>query len=379
VSRTATADYDTGGKYQKVVQAVTAAMQGLAGGNLAQAASGAVSPYVAEIIHSQTTDSATGKVNVEANAMAHAVWGAIAAASGNNSALAGAAGAVSGELLGRWIAAEYYPDVKTEELSDEQKSTISALSTLAAGLMGGLSGGSSADAVAGAQAGKNAVENNAFGASAGTNLGFWFSQTPDCDTDCKGNLAENVAKGNAVVSAHLAGTVGLGILPKGALITAAIGGGANTAIQYATTREVNYTDALIATWVGAATSKTGWLGTVGWNAAGGATSSYIKGDDPIVGAITSSVGSGLGYGVGKYILKPSINSAGKWITGGWDPKFDHNWLKYTEIKGQLGLSKEMLPSRIPTSTSNMGSSITSEMTGTEMKKIIEDKYSNGGK
>ncbi|WP_117246847.1 two-partner secretion domain-containing protein [Klebsiella quasipneumoniae] len=161
VSRTATADYDTGGKYQKVAQAVTAAMQGLAGGNLAQAASGAVSPYVAEIIHSQTTDSATGKVNVEANAMAHAVWGAIAAASGNNSALAGAAGAVSGELLGRWIAAEYYPDVKTEELSDEQKSTISALSTLAAGLMGGLSGGSSTDAVAGAQAGKNAVENNA--------------------------------------------------------------------------------------------------------------------------------------------------------------------------------------------------------------------------
>ncbi len=99
----------------------------------------------------------------------------------------------------------------------------------------------------------------------------------------------------------------------------------------------------------------------------------------MVGTITSSVGSGLGYGVGKYILKPSVNSAGKWITGGWDPKFDHNWLKYTEIKGQLGLSKEMLPSRIPTSTSNMGSSITSEMTGTEMKKIIEDKYSNGGK
>ena len=42
VSRTATADYDRGGKYQKVAQAVTAAMQGLAGGNLAQAASGGV-------------------------------------------------------------------------------------------------------------------------------------------------------------------------------------------------------------------------------------------------------------------------------------------------------------------------------------------------
>ena len=34
VSRTATADYDTGGKYQKVAQAVTAAMQGLAGATL---------------------------------------------------------------------------------------------------------------------------------------------------------------------------------------------------------------------------------------------------------------------------------------------------------------------------------------------------------
>ncbi len=34
VSRTATADYDTGGKYQKVAQAVTAAMQGSGGGQL---------------------------------------------------------------------------------------------------------------------------------------------------------------------------------------------------------------------------------------------------------------------------------------------------------------------------------------------------------
>ncbi|WP_425594172.1 hemagglutinin repeat-containing protein [Klebsiella quasipneumoniae] len=185
VSRTATADYDTGGKYQKVAQAVTAAMQGLAGGNLAQAASGAVSPYVAEIIHSKTTDSATGKVNVEANAMAHAVWGAIAAASGNNSALAGAAGAVSGELLGRWIAAEYYPGVKTEELSDEQKSTISALSTLAAGLMGGLSGGSSADAVAGAQAGKNAVENNYLSSTEARQLDKELSDCKASGNDCK--------------------------------------------------------------------------------------------------------------------------------------------------------------------------------------------------
>ena len=71
---------------------------------------------------------------------------------------------MSGELLRRWIAAEYYPDVKTEELSDEQKSTISALEYAGGGLMGA-SGGSSGDAVAGAQAGKNAVENNLLGGS----------------------------------------------------------------------------------------------------------------------------------------------------------------------------------------------------------------------
>ncbi|WP_458772720.1 VENN motif pre-toxin domain-containing protein [Klebsiella aerogenes] len=286
VSRTATADYDTGGKYQKVAQAVTAAMQGLAGGNLAQAASGAVSPYVAEVIHSQTTDSATGKVNVEANAMAHAVWGAIAAASGNNSALAGAAGAVSGELLGRWIAAEYYPGVKTEELSEEQKSTISALSTLAAGLMGGLSGGSSADAVAGAQAGKNAVENNLLGGSEwlqtekarehGADV-LSCNDAPGGEA-CKRGEAVNKAYAGALASA------GLIYLPGGMQATAGIGGAANAGIQYALTGEIKPTDVLIASYTGAATANTGLLGTIGWNAAGGATSNYLKGDDPLNGA-----------------------------------------------------------------------------------------------
>ncbi|NHB90578.1 VENN motif pre-toxin domain-containing protein, partial [Photorhabdus tasmaniensis] len=46
------------------------------------------------------------------------------------------------------------------ELTEEQKQTISTLSTLAAGLAGGIAGDSSASALTGAQAGKNAVENN---------------------------------------------------------------------------------------------------------------------------------------------------------------------------------------------------------------------------
>lgn len=115
---------------------------------------------------------------------------------------------------------------------------------------------------------------------AGSDLGFWLGKTPDATTTDKSKLAGDIVKGNAVVSAEMAGTVGLGVLPKGAQVTAVIGGGANTIIQYVVNGEVNYTDALIASWVGAATSNTGLLGTIGWNAAGGATSNYIKGMIP---------------------------------------------------------------------------------------------------
>jgi filamentous hemagglutinin len=73
-----------------------------------------------------------------------------------NSALSGASGATIGEF----IAQEMYPGVKRGDLTEEQRQTISSLSTLAAGLAGGLTGDSSANVLAGAQAGKNAVENN---------------------------------------------------------------------------------------------------------------------------------------------------------------------------------------------------------------------------
>ncbi|MDA5474357.1 hemagglutinin repeat-containing protein [Yersinia kristensenii] len=148
--------YGTGSALQQGLQAATAAIQGLAGGNMAQALAGASAPYLAEIIHNMTTDPVTGKVNTEANLMAHAVLGAVLAQINGNSALAGASGAAMGE----YIAQQMYPGIKREDLTEEQRQTISALGTLAAGLAGGLTGDSSADAVAGAQAGKNAVENN---------------------------------------------------------------------------------------------------------------------------------------------------------------------------------------------------------------------------
>nr|EKV9909503.1 VENN motif pre-toxin domain-containing protein [Pluralibacter gergoviae] len=150
--------YGTGSDIQQAISAATAAVQGLAGGDLKAAIAGGAAPYLAEVIHNRTKD-ASGEVNISANLMAHAVLGAVVASAQGNSALAGA----SGGALGEYIAQQIYPGVPRDKLTEEQKQTISALGTLAAGLAGGLTGGSTADAVAGAQAGKNAVENNYLG------------------------------------------------------------------------------------------------------------------------------------------------------------------------------------------------------------------------
>ncbi|MGE4802896.1 VENN motif pre-toxin domain-containing protein [Yersinia hibernica] len=153
IRNTAMAPYGTGSALQQGIQAATAAIQGLAGGNMAQALAGASAPYLAEVIKKSTGD------NQAANAMAHAVLGAVTAYASGNSALAGAAGAATAELMAPIIIAAMGWDKNT--LSEDQKQTVSALATLAAGLAGGLTGDSTADTVAGAQAGKNAVENNA--------------------------------------------------------------------------------------------------------------------------------------------------------------------------------------------------------------------------
>ncbi|HHH2197718.1 TPA: hemagglutinin repeat-containing protein, partial [Yersinia enterocolitica] len=119
--------YGTGGKFQQAAQAATAAIQGLAGGDMSKALAGASAPYLAEVIHNMTTDPVTGKVNTEANLMAHAVLGAVMAQINGNNALSGASGA----LMGEFIAQQLYPDIPRNELSEEQKQTISALGTLA--------------------------------------------------------------------------------------------------------------------------------------------------------------------------------------------------------------------------------------------------------
>lgn len=170
--RDAQRDYGTGGTWQMVTQSLGSVMSGVLNGNAAQAAAGGLSPWVAQAIKKATTGP-DGEVNVAANAMAHAVWGAVAAQMSGSNAAAGAAGAFSGELATRYIA-EYRFGADTREkidaLSEAQRQELSLAGTLAAGLAGGLAGNSTAAATTGAQAGKNAVENNWLSVSEKTEL-----------------------------------------------------------------------------------------------------------------------------------------------------------------------------------------------------------------
>ncbi len=139
---------------------------------------------------------------------------------------------------------------------------------------------------------------------------------------------------NAVALALASGSAAS--LPGEALAMWGLGAGVNAGVQYAGNGEINPVNAVVAGWVNVATMGNGWKGTVAGNAAGGALANQINGDDPVTGAITNGAGAWLGYGVGNYVVKPITNAAGKFITNGWDPKFNPDLLKYTEIKGKMG-------------------------------------------
>ncbi|BCQ41948.1 hemagglutinin-like protein [Erwinia rhapontici] len=154
--KTAQQKWGTGSAIQQGLQAATAAVQGLAGGDLKAAIAGASAPYIAEIIK-QTAPNEASRI------MAHAAVAGVIAAAQGNSAAAGAAGAATTALMGEAIKQSLYGDVPVSQLNEDQKQTLVALGSLAAGLAGGLAGGSTADAIAGAQAGQNEISNNMAG------------------------------------------------------------------------------------------------------------------------------------------------------------------------------------------------------------------------
>ncbi|WP_210421266.1 hypothetical protein [Pantoea sp. SO10] len=163
--------------------------------------------------------------------------------------------------------------------------------------------------------------------------------------------SESCRRGEAVNKA-MAGAIatgGLLYLPGGMQMTAGIGATANAGIQYVANGTVNPTDVLIASYVGAFTGTTGLFGTVGWNAAGGATSNYLKGDDPLTGAGWSSVGSALGYGIGKYVIEAPLNTI-----------INTNVKSFDWVEMGMGISKPVPLSPIPGISGNSGAALGTE-------------------
>lgn len=109
----------------------------------------------------------------------------------------------------------------------------------------------------------------------------------------KAKVASDIAKGNAIVSAGVASTVGVGALTAEQAAMWALGAGANAGVQYLDNGEVNPVNSVIAGWVNVATIGQGWKGIVAWNSAGGALTNAINGDDPLTGAITTGAGAWL--------------------------------------------------------------------------------------
>ena len=153
----------------------------MAGNNLAGALASGAAPYLAKEIKARV-----GENNVAANAMAHALLGAITAQLNNQSAVAGAVGAGGGELAARVIVEIRFPGRDINSLTEGEKQEVSALSQLAAGLAGGIASDSTAGAVAASQAGKNATENNYLSSK---QVDAWSAEMKSCQAsggDCGG-------------------------------------------------------------------------------------------------------------------------------------------------------------------------------------------------
>lgn len=70
------------------------------------------------------------------------------------------------------------------------------------------------------------------------------------------------------------------------------------------------------------------------------------------------------------------NAGVNWWKGGWDPKYNAELRKFTEIKGDFGISKEAMPSNVPGLFGDVGASVISEGSGKGAEAVIEQIRKN---
>ncbi|MEX6320502.1 VENN motif pre-toxin domain-containing protein [Providencia huaxiensis] len=146
-------DGGVGGDNRRIVESGTALIQGLVSGDVNKAVANASASYIANQIAKNI-----GEENKAGRLAAHGIANvALALAKGENAG-AQSLGAMTGEAMGM-LSVELYGKT-VGELTEDEKATVSAFASLAAGIAGGLVGGDTSSAGNAAEAGKTTVENN---------------------------------------------------------------------------------------------------------------------------------------------------------------------------------------------------------------------------
>ncbi|MGQ7952189.1 VENN motif pre-toxin domain-containing protein, partial [Providencia huashanensis] len=146
-------EWGVGGDNRRIVESGTALIQGLVSGDVNKAVANASAPYIANQIAKNI-----GEENKAGRLAAHGIANvALALAKGENAG-AQSLGAMTGEAMGMLSQELYKKDVS--QLTEDEKATVSAFASLAAGIAGGLVGGDTSSAGNAAEAGKTTVENN---------------------------------------------------------------------------------------------------------------------------------------------------------------------------------------------------------------------------
>ena len=137
IARMEAAKWEVGGSHRRTADALSSAIvAALSGQSVQGVVVTAASPFANVLIKEQTTDKETGKVNLVANTVAHALWGAVEAnalgGSGTSGALAAGVAELSAPVVGRLtqIINEVASDDSKPSLKDKMNAIVDKIKTI---------------------------------------------------------------------------------------------------------------------------------------------------------------------------------------------------------------------------------------------------------
>ena len=141
IARMEAAKWEVGGSHRRVADALTSTIvAALSGQSVQGVVVTAASPFANALIKEQTIDKETGKVNLVANTVAHALWGAVEAnalgGSGTSGALAAGVAELSAPVVGRLtqIINEVASDKSKPSMKDKMNAIIDKMKTIDKGM-----------------------------------------------------------------------------------------------------------------------------------------------------------------------------------------------------------------------------------------------------